>query len=182
MRAIRRAQAVHQNRERLFHHELEIEFETGVGGADTAATFTATLTAGVVTAISIDSGGSGYVTAPTITFYGGGGAGAVATTTVAVGAVATITIVNGGSGYTSAPTVSTIGGGTDPQAMLRYSDDGGHTWSNERWLSIGQIGEYSQRVKWNRLGITRGRTYEVIVSDAVKRNIINAYLGVDDGS
>lgn len=181
MRAIRRAQAVHQNRGRLFHHELEIEFEAGVGGADTAATFTATLTAGIVTAIAINSGGSGYVTAPTIIFYGGGGTGAVATTTVAAGAVATITIVNGGSGYTSAPTISTIGGGTDPQAMLRYSDDGGHVWSNERWMSIGQIGEYSHRVKWNRLGITRGRTYEVIVSDAVKRNIINAYLGVDDG-
>ena len=30
------------------------------------------------------------------------------------------------------------GQGSDPQVMLRWSDDGGHTWSNEHWMSIGK--------------------------------------------
>ncbi len=35
--------------------------------------------------------------------------------------------------------------GVNPQAMLRWSDDGGHTWSNEHWRSMGRIGEYGYR-------------------------------------
>lgn len=107
MRAVRRAQVVHKNRNRLFHHELEVEFEAGVGIA--------------------------------------------------------------------------VGQGSNPMVMLRYSDDGGHTWSNERTASLGLIGEYDNSVKWNRLGSSKERIYEVVVSDPVKRNIINAYLNVEEG-
>lgn len=66
---------------------------------------------------------------------------------------------------------------TDPQAMLQYSDDGGHTWSNEIWRSIGEIGEYGQKAVWRRLGKSRnsqGRIFKVKVSDAVKVVMINA--------
>lgn len=70
------------------------------------ATGTATISAGSITAISIDNGGAEYATAPTISFSGGGGTGAAATCTIVSGSVATITIINPGSGYTSAPTVS----------------------------------------------------------------------------
>ena len=41
-----------------------------------------------------------------------------------------------------------------PQYMLRWSDDGGHTWSNEHWRSGGGYGEYGTRVRWLRLGMT----------------------------
>ena len=68
------------------------------------------------------------------------------------------------------------GQGSDPQVMLQYSDDGGHTWSSERWRSIGKAGEYSSRVRWNRLGKSRNRIFRVVISDPVKRKIINAYL------
>jgi len=73
------------------------------------------------------------------------------------------------------------GQGSDPQAMLRWSDDGGHTWSNEHWVSIGKIGGYGQRALWRRLGMTlklRDRVYEVSGTDPNKLVIIDAELMV----
>ena len=67
--------------------------------------------------------------------------------------------------------------GVDPQVMLRWSDDGGHTWSNEHWASMGKIGEYYRRVFWRRLGMTlklRDRVYEVSGTDPVKIAIMGA--------
>jgi hypothetical protein len=66
------------------------------------------------------------------------------------------------------------GQGADPQAMLTYSDDGGRTWCNERFASIGQIGEYGARVRWTRLGRSRNRVFRVAVTDPVKVAIVNA--------
>ena len=69
--------------------------------------------------------------------------------------------------------------GTNPQVMLRWSDDGGHTWSSEHWVSIGKIGEYGRRVIWRRLGMTqkiRDRVYEVSMTDPVKIAIMGAEL------
>lgn len=73
------------------------------------------------------------------------------------------------------------GQGSDPQVMLRWSDDGGHTWSNEHWRSMGKIGEYGRRAIWRRLGMTqklRDRVYEVSGTDPVKIAIMGAELGV----
>jgi hypothetical protein len=69
--------------------------------------------------------------------------------------------------------------GSDPQVMLRWSDDGGHTWSNEHWSSMGGIGEYNRRVFWRRLGMTlklRDRVYEISGTDPVKIAIMGAEL------
>ena len=69
--------------------------------------------------------------------------------------------------------------GSDPQVMLRWSDDGGHTWSNEHWSPMGKIGAYYQRVFWRRLGMTlklRDRVYEVSGTDPVKVAVMGAEL------
>ncbi len=69
--------------------------------------------------------------------------------------------------------------GSNPEVMLRWSDDGGHTWSNEHWVSIGKIGEYYRRAIWRRLGMTlklRDRVYEVSGTDPVKIAIMGAEL------
>jgi hypothetical protein len=69
-----------------------------------------------------------------------------------------------------------------PEVMLRWSDDGGHTWSNEHWAKMGKIGEYGFRTFWRRLGMTmklRDRVYEVSGSAPVKIAIMGAELIVD---
>jgi hypothetical protein len=69
--------------------------------------------------------------------------------------------------------------GVNPRAMLRWSDDGGHTWSNEHWSPMGKIGVYQHRVFWRRLGMTlklRDRVYEVSGTDPVKVAIMGAEL------
>jgi hypothetical protein len=71
------------------------------------------------------------------------------------------------------------GQGDNPQVMLRWSNDGGHTWSNEHWVSMGAIGEYGRRAIWRRLGMTtkiRDRVYEVSGTDPVRVYIMGAEL------
>ena len=66
----------------------------------------------------------------------------------------------------------------NPQAMLRWSSDGGSTWSNEHWTGVGQIGKYKNRAIWRRLGTARDRIFEVSVTDPVNFVIISANLKV----
>ena len=66
--------------------------------------------------------------------------------------------------------------GANPQAMLRWSNDGGSTWSNEHWASIGLIGKYQNRIIWRRLGWSRDRIFEVVVTDPIKAVIVSANL------
>jgi hypothetical protein len=69
--------------------------------------------------------------------------------------------------------------GANPEVMLRWSDDGGHTWSNEHWRSMGRIGQFGYRTIWRRLGMTvkiRDRVYEVSGTDPVKIAIMGAEL------
>jgi hypothetical protein len=71
--------------------------------------------------------------------------------------------------------------GVVPKVMLRWSDDGGHTWSNEHWRELGRAGEYGTRVKWRRLGMTqklRDRVYEVSSTDPVKIALMGAELNL----
>lgn len=70
------------------------------------------------------------------------------------------------------------GQGSTPQAMLRLSRDGGHTWGNEYWTSAGAIGQYSKRVIWNRLGRARNMAFEVTVSDPIPWRLTQAFLNV----
>ena len=96
------------------------------------AAMTVNFTAGTIKHISIDNGGTGYSSAPTITISGGGGSNATATATVSGGAITAISITNAGTGYTSNPTVSISGGGgsnasltafTELQYYLKHIDD-----------------------------------------------------------
>jgi hypothetical protein len=73
------------------------------------------------------------------------------------------------------------GQGQDPQAMLRWSNDGGSTWSNEYWTTIGKQGKYLNRAIWRRLGFSRDKVFEVSISDPVKAVIISANLKAEAG-
>lgn len=68
------------------------------------------------------------------------------------------------------------GQGENPQAMLRWSNDGGFTWSNEHWTTIGAQGETRNRAIWRRLGRARDRVYELNYSDPTARDLIGVTL------
>jgi hypothetical protein len=73
------------------------------------------------------------------------------------------------------------GQGVDPQLQLRWSDNGGHTWSDEHWTSAGAMGQYRRRACWRRLGRSRKRIYEVTLTDPVKAVWLGAWLDVQGG-
>jgi len=68
------------------------------------------------------------------------------------------------------------GQGSNPQCMLRWSDDGGFTFGGEQWTSIGSAGETYNRAIWYMLGHSRGRdrVWEFAISDPVPRDVIGA--------
>lgn len=81
------------------------------------------LTPGTITAVRVDTTGSGYTSPPTVTLDAGGGGAAAAA--VANQGVAGFRITSGGSGYVTPPTVNLIGGGgTNAKATASISATG----------------------------------------------------------
>lgn len=74
------------------------------------------------------------------------------------------------------------GQGSDPQMMLRWSNDGASTWSDYFNIPIGKIGKYKNRAIKRRLGYARDRVYEVTITDPVKAVIVSAELEVTKGA
>lgn len=73
------------------------------------------------------------------------------------------------------------GQGSSPLMMLRYSNDGGHTWSNSKTATVGAIGEYGSRCLFNRLGAGRNRVWEISMSDPVKFAVFGAIVDAEAG-
>lgn len=69
----------------------------------------------------------------------------------------------------------------NPLLMMRYSSDGGHTWSNERTASIGRVGEYGARARFSRLGAGRNRVWEISMTDPVKFAVLGAAVDIEQG-
>ena len=77
--------------------------------------------------------------------------------------------IQGGVGNVTAP-------GDDPVLRMRYSDDGGASWSDQLTASLGKIGERTTKARYHNLGISqgRGRIFELEASDPVPLTIIAA--------
>ena len=73
------------------------------------------------------------------------------------------------------------GQGSDPRAWLSWSDDGGHTWSNEAERSLGAIGQYRTRVEWRRLGMARDRVFRVQWADPVYTALMAVNIDAEAG-
>ena len=71
--------------------------------------------------------------------------------------------------------------GLDPQVMLQYSNDGGHTWSDEMWVSAGLQGQYAYRALWRRLGKSRDRVWRVVMDAPIPWHLLDAYVRVNKG-
>ena len=59
-----------------------------------------------------------------------------------------------------------------PVIEMQYSDDGGHNWSDWRQGSVGAIGRYWTRIRWDRMGMTRQRVFHLRMTDPVKCDLI----------
>lgn len=74
--------------------------------------------------------------------------------------------------YSSAQIDCNVGAGksdgTATTIMLRASNDGGMTWGNWRYLTLGAIGEYQARARAAMLGSARDRVWQIRCTDAVR--------------
>jgi autotransporter-associated beta strand protein len=138
---------------------------------------------GVLTSIPVNSGGSGYVSVPTVSITGGGGNGATATATVVNGVITAITVTNGGTGYTTAPTVTVQTSSTQPNNQLVKNGAGTvilSTSQNSLTLPIlVQEGTLIVQAPGN-LGAGASGSSQVTVSASVPVN--SATLALDGGT
>jgi hypothetical protein len=63
-----------------------------------------------------------------------------------------------------------------PQMALSWSNDGEKTFGNEVWRSPGKVGNYMQRIVYDRLGIPRKRTYRIRQTDNCPTVILEVAL------
>lgn len=63
--------------------------------------------------------------------------------------------------------------GVEPQVMMRKAMDG-VTFGNERWRSLGTIGQYRHRAIWRGCGVGRRMTVEVWFTDDADFSIMGA--------
>jgi hypothetical protein len=68
----------------------------------------------------------------------------------------------------------------DPQVMLQWSDDGGHTWSDEHWRSAGAVGEYGKNIIWRRCGRSRDRVMRVVTDADAPMRILGMEVGTEN--
>ena len=63
---------------------------------------------------------------------------------------------------------------TKPVIRLDWSDDRGKSWSKDRVLDFGAIGEFNKRTVFNRLGQSRNRVFRLRISDSNRLIILGA--------
>ena len=79
--------------------------------------------------------------------------------------------------------VGTVTGqGVDPVVLMRYSNDGGFTWSTWQQLTVGPLGKYRYRCDAWLLGMARDRVFMIRQTDPVKSAWLAAYLDFTESS
>lgn len=211
IRRVRRAPHIATELEITRHNRFELDMETGLGpepplqtGGGTPTVLTLKDANGILWGLTVTNTGtlqttSGSMGAAQLVFLNAGAAtwqlgvtitGLLTTTSVAFSANPTIiTMVAGSSAWDLS--VTSIGlletsrnyqlFARGPLVYLRWSDDGGHTWSSYYSRSAGQAGAYRTRVVWRRLGRARIRTYEVSCSEPIPIRLVDAYINAQPG-
>ncbi len=155
---------------------------TELGFIDAAA---GSLTAGIVTGVTVTAGGSDYSLPPVVSFTGGAGTGATAIAVISGGVVTSVEMTNVGTGYTSAPTVvftnatgDTTGSGATATAaysasvtLQTYLQDEQYYNGQNAWSRFaGYVQQYNSAGEFSILDsqgvvsatITSGGTYSVL--------------------
>ena len=218
IRRVRRAPHIAKEESRVFHSELQVAVETGLGpqfqGADVPTIIPMLDANGALR--SFQMGENGVLQAPfdqagdissaeTLFMNDEGNTTSWQITINALGVISATQQANYIDSYPVAiPFVSILGDqnwtlslenfgggiadlvaipqgivGRGPLMTLRWSNDGGHTWSDGLDRDCGQAGEYRKRVIWRRLGQARDRVYEISMTDPADWKIVDAYLFTD---
>ncbi len=183
IRRIRRCPHISNEEAWTFYHALQVDAETGlaanqslflrwsVNGGKTWCSYKEVLAGSAVsssgvTAVAINFGGSGYVVGDVLTVVGGvGGAATLTVSAVTAGVITAVTITTPGT-YTENPTNPvSVTGGAGILATFNLTIPGFH----------------HKRVCWRQLGRARDMVFELMVHDAVKWTIADAYLRVSPG-
>lgn len=69
----------------------------------------------------------------------------------------------------------------ESKMFMQYSDDNGRSWSTERWLPIGQQGEYRHKLWWFGLGSFYNRQFRFVMTDPIKWVLVSANADVSLG-
>jgi hypothetical protein len=72
--------------------------------------------------------------------------------------------------------------GDDPIVSLRWSDDGGRTWSSPITDTFGALGQTKKRVNFSRLGSGYDRVFEVSGTSAARVALQGAFIGAAPGT
>ncbi len=71
------------------------------------------------------------------------------------------------------------GQGSDPGIILEVSRDGGRTFIDKGSESMGVMGEYQKRCRWNLLGQARDWVFRITVTDPIEHVIMGAFALVE---
>lgn len=82
-------------------------------------------------------------------------------------------VATGGATF---PTVTPALAPRDPLVFLRWSKDGGHTFSASQQMGAGQAGDFTKRVVQRRMGRARQMLFEVQCTDPIPWRFVDAYL------
>lgn len=66
--------------------------------------------------------------------------------------------------------------GWQPIVTLRFSDDGGYNWSNDKAAYAGHVGQYTYRTIWRQLGTGRDRVFEISGSDPIPISLVDFFV------
>ena len=72
--------------------------------------------------------------------------------------------------------------GDAPQIMLSWSDDAGYTWSNERIINCGVLGNYTFKAVAHQIGSFYERVIKIRISDNSNYAIHRVTGDVDVGN
>lgn len=70
--------------------------------------------------------------------------------------------------------------GDELEVMMQFSDDNGHTFSNELWRTGGKSGQYTHKLNWASLGRSKNRIYRFRTTDPIETHFfkLSARIGV----
>lgn len=70
------------------------------------------------------------------------------------------------------------GQGSEPKMVVRFSNDSGRTYGNEKFLPMGVAGDYLAKCVKRHCGSSRSRTIEFYVTDPVPFFVLDAYAQI----